>query len=1323
MKFAYRGTLVAVLLAGALCLAAFAVLESRWFHRYVHDRLIALIEENTGAKAEFGDYHIFWRQLRVRVQPFVLHGKEDPSRDPFVRVESAEIGLKILSLWKRDIDLRDFRAVRPELHIYVDKDGKTNVPSPRKPPSGKNPMEAFLRLAIDTVELSDGVAEYDSSRVPFSLNAQGVAVKMAYDHSGPAYRGEVAIREILLDHRYRIGFDSSFILEGNRVKFESGRLVSGTSTAQVQGTLSDFKHPAIELNYKASLNLKGLPVRPVTEGHAETEGVFSYSEKSGYQFRGHARATGLSAEQPEWRIRSADAASRYHLTAETLELEKTEVRAFGGAWQGKVRLARWRDFEVEGIADGLQLNELVRIKPNQAALPWNGALSGPVNASGRFIPGGIGGLVVSAQTKIEPLEGQLPVTGEVDASYDQGQGTLNLGASYFKTEDSRLTFRGILGRRLEVSFRTVNTAELEPLIRTLSGDESFQVPVTLSNGDTVFTGTVDGHLDDPRIRGRLTAHGVVAQGIVLDRIEADTTLSRNSLQIANGLIAQGDARISGNGRIALTDWRLGANPPVQAAFATRNVDVGRLLKENGAGIPIAGRLSGTVALEGTLAAPQAAFRFDLSRAEVYGDQFKHIAGRFQYDGGAGGRFQGHLALDEARFDLGGDYRHNQGDWRNGVLNLRVKLDRFDLAASERLQAHFPKVAGQAVTEFATALEIAGGQIRIRALDGAASVSNLGYGGQRIGDLSLTSATKGAALSVEGGVTLQSSRVTAAATVALAAGYPAKGVITSHRLTFRLLSELAGKDFGAEGPPVRGFVQVRADFQGPLLDPSKGSGKIVIEEAQFRPRDTQIGDTAVDSSEFTVRNEGPIELDVTGKGIQVKTAKLVAKDTDLSVDGVFQFNSKAPWDARLRGSINLGVLSTFNPDLVASGRSVISASLHGAADNPELSGRMEINNASFFLRDVPNGIDKAQGVILFDRNRATIEKLTGQTGGGTFDLKGFVSMARGEMLYRLQAIVSQVRIRYPEGVSTTFDADVSLTGSTTSSLLTGTVTVQRSGFNPRGDIGSIFREPNRPAPASVTENKYLRGMQFDVRVRSSANAFFQSSFTQETQIEADLRLRGSPAKPIVLGSLKANAGEVEFFGNRYTITRGELLFYNTAVIQPALDFDVETRIRGVTVYINVNGPLDRINVTYRSEPPLATNEIVALLTVGRTPGSLSGVPQGSTFQYGNVLEQSSNTLLGGALSGALSSRMEKFFGVSRVKIDPGVTSLEGTYQSRLTVEQSVSKDVTVTFSTNLAKTQQQVISAEWNINKAWSMVLTRDDNGAFSVEFRLRKQLK
>lgn len=1323
MKFAYRATLVAVLLAGALCVVGFAILESRWFHAYVHNRLIALIEENTGGKAEFGDYQVSWRQLRVRVQPFVLRGKEDPSRDPFVRIESAEIGLKILSLWRRDIDLRELRATRPELHIYVDKDGNTNLPSPARPSSGKNPVEEFFRLAVETVELRDGVAEYDSIRMPLSLNAQGVTIKMSYAPEGPKYLGDLSVKEILLDRRYKAALAGNFVLEGNRLVIESARVDSGSSSAEIKASLKDFKTPSIEVQYKAALNLKEFPVRPVTRGRADLDGVFTYSEKEGWKSTGLARIADVDAAQKDWQITSAAGVARYLVAPQRVELDKAELRAFGGTWQGKARIWDGNRFEVQGVAAGIELGRLATIQSAQKPLPWDGAISGPVEASGRIVSGGVEGLTASLHARVDPLDGQLPISGEVDASYDQKQGTLNLGSSYFKTKDSRLNFRGVLGRHVEFSFRTVQTADLEPIIRMLSGDATFRIPVSLSNGDAEFTGTVDGRLEDPVIRGHLVAHGINLEGHVLDRVEGDTTFSKDSLEVSRALVAQGDARVSGNGRLALANWRVGENPAIRAALATRNVDVARVLKENRVDLPLAGRLSATMGIEGTLSVPQAGVRFVLDGAGLFGDRFQRITGRLQVEGGASAKFQGNAALDQARLELGGEYRHQGPDWKNGGLDVQVKLDNFNLESSERLQSLIPKLRGKVAAAFTSSVEIAAGQPRIRALDGTASASAVGYEDQQVGDISLSSRTTGGSLALQSAAALRTTQVHAAAAVALSGNYPAKGSITVQRITFRTLADLAGKDFGAEGPPVRGFLQAKADFDAPLLEPRKGSARIIIDEVRVRPRDTQIGDTAIDSSDLTVRNDGPIELTVTGQGVQVKRAKMVAKETDLTLEGGFLFNSKTQWDARLNGKVNLDVLTTFNPDLVSSGNSVINATLRGSASNPELSGRLEINNGSFFLRDVPNGIDKAQGVILFDRNRATIEKLTGQTGGGTFDLRGFVSLSGDDLLYRLQAIVSQVRIRYPEGVSTTLDADLSLTGSAASSLLTGTITVQRSGFNPRGDIGSIFREPNRPVSSTIAGNRFLRGMQFDVRVRSAPNAFFQSAFTQETQIEADLHLRGSPVKPIVLGSLTANAGEVEFFGNRYTITRGEILFFNTAVIQPVLDIDVETRIRGITVYINVNGPLDRINVTYRSEPPLSTNEIVALLTVGRTPGSISGVPQGSTFQYGNVLEQSSNTLLGGALSGALSSRMERFFGVSRVKIDPGVTSLEGTYQSRLTIEQSVSKDVTVTFSTNLAKTQQQVISAEWNFSRAWSAVLTRNDNGVFSIEFRLRKQFK
>ena len=75
----------------------------------------------------------------------------------------------------------------------------------------------------------------------------------------------------------------------------------------------------------------------------------------------------------------------------------------------------------------------------------------------------------------------------------------------------------------------------------------------------------------------------------------------------------------------------------------------------------------------------------------------------------------------------------------------------------------------------------------------------------------------------------------------------------------------------------------------------------------------------------------------------------------------------------------------------------------------------------------------------------------------------------------------------------------------------------------------------------------------------------------------------------------------------------------------------------------------------------------------------------------------------------------------IKIDPRVTGVENNPQARLTVEQQVNRDITITFITNLADAQQQIVRLEWNFNPDWSMVALRDEDGLFGVDFLFRKR--
>ena len=123
------------------------------------------------------------------------------------------------------------------------------------------------------------------------------------------------------------------------------------------------------------------------------------------------------------------------------------------------------------------------------------------------------------------------------------------------------------------------------------------------------------------------------------------------------------------------------------------------------------------------------------------------------------------------------------------------------------------------------------------------------------------------------------------------------------------------------------------------------------------------------------------------------------------------------------------------------------------------------------------------------------------------LTGFVGFSGPALVYRLQGNAKGVRVRYPEGASTTVNATVNLNGTSQQSLLAGTVTIVRAAFTPRSDLASLLAAVTKSGAAPVPQdNDYIRGMQLDVRIESEPNLEFQTSLTRGLQAEVDLRPR-------------------------------------------------------------------------------------------------------------------------------------------------------------------------------------------------------------------------
>ena len=436
-----------------------------------------------------------------------------------------------------------------------------------------------------------------------------------------------------------------------------------------------------------------------------------------------------------------------------------------------------------------------------------------------------------------------------------------------------------------------------------------------------------------------------------------------------------------------------------------------------------------------------------------------------------------------------------------------------------------------------------------------------------------------------------------------------------------------------------------------------------------------------------------------------------------------FERKSGLDLRVSGRADLALVREFSHDFNTSGAVTADATVRGPFDAPQVNGRMEIHDAAMDIAGFPNGISKASGVVLFTGGRATIQSLSGETGGGKIDISGFAGYGGGPVIFRLHAQAAQVRVRYPEGVSTIADASLNLTGTSDRSMLAGTITVRRTGFNAESDVSSLLAKSAEPVRTPSARTGFLGGLNFDVQIDTSFDTQFETSLTENLQAEANLRLRGTASNPALLGRINITQGQMVFFGTKFTINQGSVAFYNPLRVEPVLDVDLETRARGIDVMLTVSGPLDKLNLTPRSDPPLQFNEIVALLATGRNPTSDPALLAAQSTAPQSWQQIGASAMLGQAISSPVAGRLQRFFGVSNLRIDPTLPGVETNPQARLTLEQQVTPDLTFTYITNVTTSNPQVVRVEWSFSKQWSAVALREENGLFGLDFFYKRRFK
>ncbi|HEX4229238.1 MAG TPA: translocation/assembly module TamB domain-containing protein [Bryobacteraceae bacterium] len=1322
------GLLLVALAAVAIVTAGLYVLRSAWLANTLRHRTIAAIERTTGGRAELGSFRFDWRALSLELDNLVLHGTEPSGAPPLFRSEAVRVQLKIVSLWKRDVDITSLVLERPRIYLLFRRDGTTNIPTGRVHHT-KTAVEQLVDLKIGHFAIDQGEIQTEFRRVPLSARGDHLNAVLTYEPAAERYGVQLSSRQVHIESNQTlpIGADLQLQAEVERNRLNVTQFNLQTTESDVSGSLllTNFRNPVADMHVSVKANVgevgKVAEVPELSEGDIEITGTAHYDVSSAFAFHGRMSARDVGYRSRVFSLRRISAESEIYVDEHDIDLGRLTASVLGSRVAGSASLKGFRDLTVAGEIRGLDVREVAPYLTAKA-VPWRGKADGSFSIEGR-LGRRLRGFVLHTNAAITPVSEGIPLSGNVDVTYRQAAHAFELGPSQLILPSSRLSVAGVPDQSLSLTLDSRELSDLRPALPILGlGPANMALPLSLNpNGNVHFAGTVAGPLRDSRIDGDLVVTQFESQGEAWDQLRGHVGLTARRVQFTGLVLDQGSMHASGSGSIPLMDWTIDRSGPFHLDGQFRGADVVHVLNQfSTLKLPVVrGIASGSGTITGTMDNPSGKAKISVNSLDAYDELLNRIEFSATLQGDdleiASGKIQAGPA--SAAFAMG--YHHAKGSWDNGTAEVKLDSNGFPLGSVSLVHKYEPELNAQFEVHGQASFRVVRDQFQPLKANGTLTFRRVTVRGIPFGSATVSTVTQGQVIEAKIAGDLRTTQVNGSARIQIAEGYPTQGALHLGKIDLGTIYTLAGR---SQPLPFSGSLRGDILLNGPLLDPNRFEGSLRIDNVQVNPILPAAAKGTLNSSDLTLHNMAPIVVEAENGSAVVRSFQIGGKDTNIGVTGSIPLTRQKTMNLHADGSVNLKIFQLADPNVMSTGISSIHASFGGTYGSPTVNGWLELKDASFFLNDVPNGLSGVNGTLRFDGNRATIEKLTAHSGGGDLSMAGFVSFGAGPLVYQLTGSANQVRVRYAGGISATADSSLRFSGTSEASVLSGSVTVTKASFNPSTDIGTLLARTAAPAPAPGNERGFFDGVQFDVRVESSPNLQLSTYLSQDVQAEVDVRLRGTPDHPTALGSISVNEGDIKIFGTAYTINRGEINFQNPLRIEPVLDLDLLTEAGGIAVDITVSGPLSKLNINYRSDPPLQPRDIVALLTVGRAPDISSNLSSSQTANDFSALQSGANTVLGQAFA-PVSNRLSKLFGITNIKIDPLVQGITNTPQARLTVQQQISKSITVTYITNLQQTSEQIFRLEWAFSSQYSLVALRDDNGEFGVDILFKKRFK
>ena len=1305
-----------------------------------------------------------WRGSYV-VRDLVIDGMTPQSR-PWLVAKQIEVFMQWRTLVNRQIVLDSIDMSDWNMYVEQLADGRTNFPSLSRG-GGRSRWTTTLKY----VRAHRGEFAFDDQGTPWSVTARNIDVTVSkpnteYRGSARFSNGLVAIQSYV---PFRADMDTTFKIDGGRVIFDAIHLTTDGTKSELKGDVDLSHWPEQMYSVKSTIDLPRMRQLFFANDKFELAGTANFD---GYfhLFKGDVRPDGkpsggrelkgnftsATAFVNDYRFDDLRGYVRWIPTA--LEVHDATANLFGGHANFEYSLAPLGQRGVkpanrfEATYAGLDLTSLtdffdLRGMRLAGRMSGRNLLEWP---SGRFadrrwtgdlrVDPPAGTTLMTRELPVDQLRARAPRNqqrGEFSPNLPKGPiavgGTLayalgpewvEIGPSQIATATTFVNVEGqtAYGERSRLPFH-VSSSDWQDSDRvfaallTAFGSRTKVIPV---DGYGTFDGVMRNAFRQPRIEGTFVGYDMRAFDVTWGAISGEAVIENAYADVKNVVVTAGESAMSVDGRFSLGYPRRDGGEQIDARIRLNRRPVADL--KHAFGIEdynVDGNLSGDFHVTGEYERPFGYGMMTITDGGAYGEKFETADASVRLEGD-GVR----LESIQIKKGQGGGTGNAFVSW-NGTYSFT--FDGMNIGVETLTVTRNATLPLSGIIDFTAAGSgaFARPEYTVHGTIKDFFIADEGIG-TVVGDLTI--ADKLLTMKVEAASTRLA--VTGSGTIALTDAMDAD-------LTFTVVDTSLDPYVRAFQPRLSPYTTAVASgtlhVYGELSDINN-----VLVDASVERFDARLFDYALrnpDDPDVPGRRR-PIRIALDRQSVRVLDMRLVGQDTQLDIAGAVDLHNQTV-AVRFSGSANLQILEGFTRNVRTTGRAVVRAAVEGSIDNPILNGSMTVEAGRFRHFSLPHALDDINGVITFDSRGVHLDEMTAKLGEGPVTFAGSIGIEE----YRpgrvdVTMTGENMRLRYPQRepyLRALVDAQMTLEGTVDGMTLAGNVAVRDATYSQDfRSGGSLFDlGSGEVTPTSIANAPPTLPLAYDIRIRAPSNVTVRNNLLQRVVATADLRLQGTYERPVLLGNIDVERGEVLFEGKRYVIRRGSITLNNPTKTEPYFDVQAETRIRvpGETYIVTIDtaGTDPVKGLHFSSDPSLPDYQLFALLFSDIAPGRDIEFRQysGVTPQE-QLLRDRMTRALTGTVSAEIGRAVQEAFAVDTFQctpslFDPNQQSARLDPSARCTVGKRLSERIFFTYSRSLSSTtRDQVIVLEIDQTDQLSWILSRNEDGTYALDLRVRR---